>query len=260
MNLIIYAILPITAVIVVNMIPKLYKKMNTFTEKALLWTVIIVFFSPVFFYLLDVFNIPTNIGMFNNTIPSRWVDFLITYISTIIGTLVSSLVIIITLIIQLKKQEKSNNEDKRIANYPIFDYEIVSGSIRLCKYSHNIKFKEQSYGEIFTSFKIENIGLNHARNIKIRISVDDKKDEEFSFGGHQFFIKKGDTVWINLIFNKYNDTKITKNDVKIEVKYDDLLNNNYKQTISFILKTDSKNSFMATIEDVKVNNEILVAK
>ncbi len=260
MHLILYIALPIFIIIITFIVFVLYKKTISFSEKTLFVATAIVFFLPILFYLFDLFNVPTNIGLFYNTSSDRWFEFLITYISTIIGTLVSSLVIIITLLVQLKKQEESNKEDKRIANYPIFDYQIASGFIHLCRYSHNIKFKEQSYGEIFTSFKIENIGLNHARNIKIQIFVDDKEDEEFSFGGHQFFIKKGTSVWISLIFNKYSEDKRTENNVKITVKYDDLLNNNYRQTIAFKLKTNSENSFMSKIEEVEVDNEILITK
>lgn len=253
-----YILLPIITITIVLFILYLYKK-NIFEEKILLWILIIIFLLPVIFYIIDKFNIPTKMGMFQNTNSERWFNFFIEYMSTIIGTIVSSLVVVFTLVIQLKKQNESEQEEKRINNIPILDYEIRNDINVICKYAHDIKDNSKDYKEYPIFFHIKNIGLNHARNIEIQVTIDKVKDKEFNFEGHKNFIKKEEEIWIKLIAHlHFEEKKVSNKKCTITIKYSDLLNNNYQQNISFILHYDENQYYKLQIQDIKVDNEKLI--
>ncbi len=102
---------------------------------------------------------------------------------------------------------------------------------------------------------MENIGLNHSKNINILIKVDEKEDRKFSLNGHQSFIKKNETVCIDLILtlNNNNHRKII-----VEVYYEDLLNNKYMQRINTIIIPANKIINSLKIDGFNVENAKLL--
>lgn len=252
-----YIIIIIITIISIFKCIKMYKESKSFVERILYILFLIVYFIPIIIYYLDRYDIPTKFGYTNGIETNRWFEFVSSYIVGIVGAIISGVILVLITLKQIRIQIENNNDDKRIQNAPIFDY-ILSNQITVnCKYNHEIKLKEDGdLHHIF--FKIENIGLNHGRNINILIKVDDEVDRAFSLNGYQSFIRKEEFVWIDLIFhldvNNENDRKIV-----IEVYYDDLINNRYVQKINANFKTikDNTKSTRLDITDLVVEQEKL---
>ena len=175
---------------------------------------------------------------------------------SIVASIISGAILVLLTIRQIKIQIDNNNDDKRIQNAPIFDYELCNDKNVICKYNHGVDIGEQGNQQhIF--FKIENIGLNHSRNINILIKVDGKKDRKFSLNGYQSFIRKNEFVWIDLIFSLEREKK-SKRRVTIEVYYDDMINNKYVQRINAIFDIENDKNEIIVITDFNVNNEELI--
>lgn len=232
---------------------RMYKKSNSLVERVLYIVFLIVYFIPILVYHLDRYDIPTKIGYFNNIDTNRWFDFFSAYLISVVASIISGAILVLLTIRQIKIQIDSNNDDKRIQNAPVFDYTLSNSIVASCKYSHSIEIGEQGkHQHVF--FKMENIGLNHSRNINVLIKADGKKDRKFSLNGYQSFIRKNELVWIDLIFSLDRNKK-SKRKVTIEVYYDDLINNKYVQKINalFDLKNDK-----IIITDFNVDNEKLI--
>lgn len=237
----------------------LYKKASNNLEKFLFILLIFVFFIPLGIYYLDLYDLPTKFRLIKNVDIDRWFEFIISYVSTIIGTLVSSFIVIILTLKQINIQRDSEKEEKRLENKPIMDYEFTNNLNAISKYYHT--FDIDNDGELYNSFfKINNIGMNHARNVFFKIAIDGTEYEMFSFGGHQFFIKKEEFVWINF---QFCIKSINENDIKdicIKVLYDDLLSNSYEQCITAKLefKYEKNHKIKMFINELNVENEKVI--
>lgn len=235
-----YIIIIVITVVSIYGCVKMYKQSRSLVERTLYILFLIVYFIPIIIYYLDKYDIPTKLGYTNGIDTNRWFDFVSSYIVGIVGAIISGVILVLITLKQIRIQIENNNDDKRIQNAPIFDY-VLSNQITVnCKYNHEIKLKED--GDLHhVFFKIENIGLNHGRNINILIKVDDEIDRDFSLNRYQAFIRKEEFVWIDLIFrldvNNENNRKIV-----IEVYYDDLISNRYVQKINANFKTIKDNS------------------
>lgn len=245
-------VLIITIVSVVQGV-KMYKESQSPTERVLYILFLFVYFIPIIVYLLDRYNVPTILGFANGININRWFEFVSSYIIGIIGAIISGVFVVLITLKQIRTQIKSNKEDKRIENAPIFDYSFRS-SISRCNYSHTIELGE--YGDTYhLSFKMENIGLNHSKNINVLIKVDEKEDRKFSLNGHQSFIRKNETVWIDLILNLNNNNQ---RKIVVEVYYEDLLSNKYIQRINIIIIPINKNRSSLKIDEFNVENAELL--
>ena len=255
-NIIILIISLILTGLLIYYCVRMYKKSNGLVERVLYIVFLIVYFIPILVYYLDKYDIPTKIGYFNSMDTNRWFDFVSSYLISIVASIISGAILVLLTIRQIKIQIDNNNDDKRIQNAPIFDYELCNDKNVICKYNHGVDIGEQGNQQhIF--FKIENIGLNHSRNINILIKVDGKKDRKFSLNGYQSFIRKNEFVWIDLIFSLEREKK-SKRRVTIEVYYDDMINNKYVQRINAIFDIENDKNEIIVITDFNVNNEELI--
>lgn len=235
---------------------KMFKKSNGLVERVLYIVFLIVYFIPIVVYYLDRYDIPTKVGYFNNIDTTRWFDFFTAYLISVVASIISGSILVLLTIKQIKIQVDSNNDDKRIQNAPVFDYALSNSITANCKYSHSIEIGEKGT-EQHVFFKIENIGLNHSRNINVLIKVDGKKDRKFSLNGYQSFIRKNEFVWIDLIL-MLDMNKKTKRKITIEVYYDDLINNKYVQKINAVFELDIYKKDKIVITDFNVDNEELI--
>ena len=255
-NIIILIISLILTGLLIYYCVRMYKKSNGLVERVLYIVFLIVYFIPILVYYLDKYDIPTKIGYFNSMDTNRWFDFVSSYLISIVASIISGAILVLITIRQIKIQIDSNNDDKRIQNAPIFDYALSNNLLASCKYSHSIEIGEQGkHTHIF--FKLENIGLNHSRNINVLIKVDGKKDRKFSLNGYQSFIRKNEFVWIDLIFSLDRNKK-AKRKVTIEVYYNDMINNKYVQRINAVFNLENDKNEKIVITDYNVDNEELI--
>ncbi|MEE3343556.1 MAG: hypothetical protein VZS44_05655 [Bacilli bacterium] len=248
-----YIIVLIITIVSVIQGVKMYKESQSPTERVLYILFLFVYFIPIIVYLLDRYNVPTTLGIANGINMNRWFEFISSYIIGIIGAIISGVFVVLITLKQIKTQIESNKEDKRIENAPIFNYSFHSLSSRY-NYNHTIEIGE--YGDTYhLYFKMENIGLNHSKNINILIKVDEKEDRKFSLNGYQSFIKKNETVCIDLILtlNNNNHRKII-----VEVYYEDLLNNKYMQRINTMIIPVNKIINSLKIDGFNVENAKLL--
>ena len=206
----------------------MYKHTNTILERVIYWLVFIIVLSPVIIYYFDLYNLPTKMGWVKDADAGRWFGFVSTYVSTIVGTLVSSFVVVLTVLKQIQVQNENLKDDKRIENAPLLKYYIKNESID----EANQSFIFNSEGKIYNIyFGIENIGLNHAKHIKIKLLNEEENwNRTFQIEDEQSILKKGDTYWFDFIINFMKDSS-EKKKISILVSYFDMLNNEYEQQI-----------------------------
>lgn len=209
---------------------KSIKKAESFIEKVLILLSLFIYFVPATIYILDSYNIPTKLNIFNKVNMEKWNDFLVPYINTVVGNIVSGVILLLITHWQIKRQIESNNDDKRIQNAPIMKYDItneyIDGSEQF--FLFNGMNKKTRPCNIF--LKIENIGLNHARHFKIDIhDIGNEKIKTYTIDSNQSIIKKDEKITIDLIIDmeKKENSKI----IKLYVFYDDFLKNKYKQEV-----------------------------
>ncbi len=205
-----------------------YKRIKNVTDYILYWLIIIIFLSPMIIYYVDIYNIPTKLGLIKEGDPTRWFEFTETYLSTIVGTLVSSLIVILTVLKQIKSQNDSSKEDKRIENAPLIKYYIKNEHEQTEKQD----FIFNSEGKIYNIFfGVENIGLNHARHIEIIVSCDEEKwSRTFKIRNEQSLLKKDEIYWFDFVINYKKKSQKNKK-LNILISYYDMLNNRYEQKI-----------------------------
>ena len=258
-KIIAYSIILIITIICIYASVKMYKKSETVTEKALYILFIFVILVPIANYFLDKYDIPTKIGYLNNINSDRWFSFISTYISSIVGTIVSGVILVLITMKQIQIQIESNNNDKRIQNSPILDYSLSVANNTNSKYYHDVILKE-SGKKYYIRFRIENIGLNHCRNLSFKIKIDDENDREFSLNKKQSFLKKDNFVELDLVLN-LDPNKEKERTITITSNFDDMLNNKYKQNIkSKLYFTERGLSKTINVDEIVIDKEELIEK
>ena len=233
MELIANIFILITSVILIIWMIKVIKQTNSIFEKVVYILYMFAVFTPLIIFFLDVYNIPTKFKYIQNLNTDRWFSFISDYVINIIGTFISGFILVWITYKQIKSQSETNKEDKRIQNAPIFDYIFRNQAPSGIKYNHKVEVKEQ--GELYhLYFCIENIGLNHARNINFFIKVNGKNDRKMPLNTRQSFIKIGEAIWIDLIFELDGSNTEDRN-ITIEISYEDLLENKYTQKVKTTL-------------------------
>jgi len=250
----------ITALMIYKMY-KEYQKSETLDEKVVFWLVTLIFVIPMIIYYVDRYDVISKFGWFENSSSDRWFSFFETYFSSLVSAIIGAVVLIVMTIHQLKLDRDKNLSDKRIQNAPIFRYEINNISVPTT-YEYSVYNKID--GNPYSLFlNIENVGLNHARNIEFEVFDDvNKEGQKFKFDT-QSFLKKDDCKLVRFIFNYKYDIKTQKNNnkkIKIIVTYEDLLNNEYSQNIDVAVEVTNKSGgqyggYKLYIVSVKINNE-----
>lgn len=259
-NIIIF-ILSISATVV--SIIKAHKVENDF-EKALYYVILAAILFPIILYILDVYNIPTKLGLMDNLNFSKWTKFLTDYVSSIVSVFVSSAFLIIITFMQVdvtnQQNIKLNNENIRIQNFPLLKYYFTRDLIDSDIFNDNHEVilckNDDETGELDFTMEIENIGLNTARKVYLEIKSDilniDKNFELYN----QSSIEKNQKIKKNIIIQGVSSGKYN---LDIIVYYQDLLKNWYEQTLHVnISLSDINNPTSSEINSFYVEEENLL--
>lgn len=247
----------IFSILMINKLYREYKKSETIDEKVIFIIIVMVFLIPTIIYYADRFNIMSNLGLFKNSESGRWFSFIETYISALISAVIGAVALILMTKKQLNLEREKNQFDKRIENAPILKYEINNKIVVTefeCIIDNNIE--GNLYG---LTLELENIGLNHAKNIELEINdgISDK-NQKYRFDA-QSFLKKNETKYVMIYFKYKYDSKRTKNnnkEIQITVHYQDLLNNNYVQNIRVFVEVHSNRNELYIVSKT-IENELL---
>lgn len=247
------------------MIYKLYKeyqKSETIDEKVIFWLILFIVAVPTLVYYIDRYDLIFRFGWFENSNSDRWFSFFETYFSSLISAVIAAVVLIVMTIHQLNLDREKNLFDKRIQNAPIFKYEIDNLQVPT-NFEYQIFNKVD--GNPYSLFlNIENLGLNHARNIEFEVNDSIIKDNQIFKFDTQSFLRKDDNKWVRFIFNYEYDNKNQKNNmkkIKIIVSYQDLLNNNYYQEINVYVEVTNRfgsqhGGYELYIVSIEIANEV----
>ena len=259
-NIIIFILSISAAVVSIIMV---YKGENGF-EKALYYVILAAILFPIILYILDVYNIPTKLGLMDNLNFSKWTKFLTDYVSSIISVFVSSAFLIIITFMQVdvtnQQNIKLNNENLRIQNFPLLKYYFTRDLIDSDIFNDNHEVilckNDDETGELNFTMEIENIGLNTARKVYLEIKSDilniDKNFELYN----QSSIEKNQKIKKNIIIQGVSSGKYN---LDIIVYYQDLLKNWYEQTLHLnISLSDINNPTSSEINSFYVEEENLL--
>lgn len=258
-------LLIILYVLIIILFVRQYKSIKSPTEKILYYVFYTVMLIPVIIYYLDKYDLPSKFGLLKNNDSERWFVFIEVYLSSIIGSFISGIVLVLITFKQIRIQLDNSNDDKRIQNAPIFKYDIKNTIVSNAK-PFIIKCGEDHLYSLFVN--IENVGLNHARNIKIEVADNESiLLQKTNLDDRQSIIKKNENVWIDLAFNfKHNEKKQMENTQNLffNIYYDDLLKNKYVQSINIQVEPTNKTGssyvgYMLDIKKIVINSEAFIS-
>lgn len=243
-----------------------YKKCKTGGEQIIFIFYVIIISIPIIIYYLDLWNIPSQLNLMKNIDSQNWLGFLFTYVSTIVSSVIGITASIYIAFIQIRKNnednEKRDNENLRVQNMPMLKYEIKTTDIdeKNDDINHliisNCDDKKSIPYHIYISIK--NIGLNNVKRIIVDFesSMVNKKDR--IMGGNTLIpIEKNEIKNIYRYFALERDKRY---EMRLNVYYEDVLQNWYFQTIDIIYNASRLNngSYPLGIVDYKVNEESLI--
>lgn len=266
LNIITTILLILISTLMIYKLYKEYQKSDTLDEKVVFWLVTLIFVVPMIIYYADRYDIGSNFDWFKNSSPNRWFSFLETYVSSLVSAVIAAVVLIVMTIHQLNLDREKHLSDKRIQNAPIFKYEINNLLIPI---DFEYQILNGIDGNPYSLFlNIENLGLNHARNIEFEVNDGIiKKNQKFKFDT-QSFLRKDENKFVKFIFDYVYDNKKQKNNMKkitIIVSYQDLLNNDYHQEINVYVEVTNRfgsqhGGYELYISSIEIANEVYSKK
>lgn len=235
---------------------KLIRKSNDLDEKFyyIIWSILIT--APIVIFLLDIHNIPTKLGLYENINIQNWLNFMSNYFNTGIGIIMS----VFIMVYQMEKNNKENkNRDKenlRIENMPMLKYCIDTEKNEFAEQIITNIENGQEYG---LNILIKNIGLNSIKNIKVdcKISLINVLTYRI-FGKHSLeVLERGSNIVINRTF--FLKRSKEPYDIDIIVYYEDVLSNWYRQILNIHYDTSdiSKDKYVGVVK-YEVNKEELI--
>lgn len=234
-EIIIFLIALIGIAIIIYLAYRAIRKSNSLAEIIGEIIIAVVIATFLLVYYLDRCNIPTKLNWNVNVNTQNWLSFIGNYITGIVSAIIGSLVAVWAALYQTRKNNedniKINSENLRIQNMPLlkYDFETFEGKLTPDADVIMTKFKEGKPYKIGMSIK--NIGLSSIKNIKVDFisEINDNK---------KIRLKGKDTVIVMESNEKIEIRRIITLDVlnkpyimNLEVSYQDVLNNWYKQII-----------------------------
>ena len=115
----------IILILLILIIYYIYKKQTKNNlDKVLAMILGSIMIAILIIYFLDKYNIPTALGIANNTNTKELFDFIMNFLVTMLGTFISAILILATTIGQLKRTEDNEKETQRINNMPFLEYKV----------------------------------------------------------------------------------------------------------------------------------------
>ena len=266
-NIILFLFTITLLLVIIVLIYKLLKKSSNFIEKIVYIVLAIIYISILIIYYLDRFNIPTQLGLHNNTNTQLWLEIICNYITVMLSAGISIAVSIGITRYQIKKNNEDNDkrdkENLRIQNMPMLKYEIkTTGMEEKIKIDmehliiSNCNEKNTSTYELL--ILIKNIGLNNVKRIIIDLesTILNNKNKIIDYN-NIIPIEKNETKSIYRFFSLERDKEYP---MKLIIYYQDVLQNWYCQTIDIRYETTKYNKNSSAIGQIKykVNEEILI--
>ncbi len=228
MNIIVTFCLLLFTAFMIYKIYREYKNSEIIDEKLIILLIVAICFTPIIIYYIDKSDLPSKFGWFKNSEPDKWFNFIATYTSSILGATIGALTLILVTIHEFKTMKENDNEQMRINNLPLINYDFSIFN----KYNNEfIDLHKEEFESIFIMIHLKNIGMNAIRNCYINITSNTTSSEKEYKIDDQAIIEKNCEK--KLVFK----LPIDKNDNKIKliVKYQDILFNWYEQEVNVSL-------------------------
>lgn len=205
-----------------------YKDSKTFDEKMIFWLLLFIFIFPLILYYMDRYNIPSVFKWINNDESNKWFDFITTYFSSIIGATIGAVALILMTIHEFENQNKSSKEERRINNLPFISYNFEVYDDYNTTNFHELKTINKKLDKIFLKIQLKNIGMNTIRKCYVNI------DSELINDNYDYMIDEQELIEKSMEKNIMFKIPVYKrnNTLKINIKYQDILFNWYKQTVT----------------------------
>lgn len=257
-------------VLIIELLPilyiiKVFKGTKNSFEKGIYFLVLFAFLFPGFVYLVDDFNIPSNLGWTNNLGKHDWFSFLTNYFSTIFGFCISFFFTLFITKKQISEANAKSREERRINNMPLLQYSfpVIENNNRLID-TYNVletKFNDNKTIVEEINLEIKNVGMNAVKKCYVKINGDVLVDsflfEVINQEQGSSIICKDKSNIISLILNL--NPEDTYN-FKFIVYYQDLISNWYEQDLSleYNLTNTFNNNHRIVIKHFKVSDEVLL--
>jgi len=239
-----------------------YKKCNAAVEKIVCIILVIIYFTPILIYYLDLWNIPSALNLVNNINSQNWLAFLSSYTSSIVSTMIGVTASISLAFFQIRKNnedtEKRDKENLRLQNMPLLKCELNTYEVMISKPEIKTKFKD---GNKYTlNIKLKNIGLNAIKSIKVDFDSEINNNKILRLLGKntQKILEKNEEVQIKRDFKlEYSEEPYN---IKLFIYYEDVLNNWYEQIIEVIYNATNQATIGGYIGKINynVNKEIII--
>ncbi len=264
MSILVKIIIAIITFIMTKRLYNYYKKTDSYVERTIIIVTILIIFTPITVYYIDRYNLFSALHWCSNKEEcDRWFNYFSSYTPSIFAAIISGSILIVMTRIQIEDQIKNNNDDKRIQNAPIFKY-IITNQKNGSESTPIIFYGDGNLYNLYIN--IDNIGLNHARHISIKIIEENSKYPiTHEIDKCQSILKKDENIWLNIVLN-YKINKNYKNiekELAIIVYYEDLLNNKYMQQINMSVTPIDKfnhkcNGYELIINNIEIDNEKVI--
>ncbi len=224
-------------------------KFNKWLSKQTYWvrlilTVAYIIFAPLYLiYFFDKCNLFSFLGIVDGIDTKEYKYHIVEMLSAGLG----AYVLITTTRIQIENSEKQHQEkmleDKKNNNMPLLSFDINENISESDIFAANkLLMGDFNNASINNDYKyynlcITNIGLNAAKNVSVKIK--NNKHNNYITKITQSVIGKGQEEHATILFS-YSELK--KEKVIIEVRYEDLFGNAYKQLIIIELEITTYHS------------------
>lgn len=217
----------------------LSKKKRYYAISISILTIILMTGVLVFFYILDINNIPTKTGMLVNINTENWFGL----INGIIGATIAALVSINVVSYQIGNENKKNEENLRIQNMPLLKYEVkAEDDVQRSLTEDNIiysKYNPQDSLPYELYLKVKNISPNTIKQLCIDFDSETVNKEIRIIGADtRISLEKDATIEDAFIILLPKDREYKMN---LNGYYEDILNNWYKQKIEIQYETTTYN-------------------
>lgn len=249
-------------------------------------SILLLIVIPIIWFILDVKDIPSKLGVPINSIPGRWSIILIDYFASVAGAITGFIATAYSVKKTIENQNKSRQEDNAIAALPLIQVGRVDDNhskkcdtIVECKYDavKDLENKTYTTGAVMfepnAKLSLKNVGQREMYNLRAKcidygnfIESDTEidllpiiyKDEEKIIGLNirSAVAKK----YYNSEIEYLPESKYSVEKVTIEFIFDDCYGNKYKQlvqaNVTYTLGKSGKKVYQifenASVKDCKV--------
>lgn len=249
-------------------------------------SILLLIVVPAAWFILDVNNIPSKLGVPVDSIPGQWSIVLIGYFASVAGAITGFIATAYSVKKNIENQNESRQEDNAIAALPLIQVNLIADShlekcnaVVECKFDAAKDLKNKTYTtgalmfEPSAKLSLKNVGQREMYNLcakcvgngnfvesdtEIKLLPVVYKDEETIIGldiRSAVAKKYYDSIIEYLPESKYSMEKVT-----IEFSFDDCYGNRYKQLaqadVTYMLSRSGKKVYQlfenSVIKDCRI--------